>query len=205
MSQYVETAPTAIGLKNVWLPFTPNRDFKEDPRIFESAKGIYFYGPDGKKILDGSSALFTTPAGHARQEIADAVYDQIMRLDYTSSFLRSHPTSFAACEQVVKLLPTGFNQLFLVNSGSEAIDTALKIAIQYQRARKQASRTMFVSREKAYHGANLSGVALSGIASNRRDFGMPIIPVVHMRNTWLESNRFQDRKSVVRERVLVAV
>ncbi len=191
MSQLVEAAPIAPGLKNQWLPFTPNRDFKEDPRIFERAKGIYFYGPEDKPILDGSSGLFTTPAGHGREEIAEAVYAQILRLDYTSSFYRSHPGAMAACQEIGKLLPVGLDHIFLTNSGSEAVDTALKIALQYQRARKQGTRNIFVSREGAYHGANLSGVALSGIAGNRRDFGMPILPVVHMRHTWQEANRFQ--------------
>ena len=191
MAQETAIAPALVGLKNQWLPFTPNRDFSEDPRLFTGAKGIYFYGPKDKKIIDGTSALFTTPAGHGRQEIADAVYDQIRRLDYTSSFLRSHPGSVAACQKIVSLLPEGLDQVFLTNSGSEAVDTALKVVLQYWRSIQQASRTMFVSREKAYHGSNLSGVALSGISANRRDFGSPILPVVHMRHTWLEANRYQ--------------
>jgi beta-alanine--pyruvate transaminase len=180
-----------VGLESQWLPFTPNRDFKEDPCIFERAKGLYYYDPDNKPILDGSSGLFTTPAGHGRQEIADAVYEQVLKLDFTSSFLRSHPASFAVCARLLKLLPQGLDRIFLTNSGSEAVDTAIKMAQQYHRARGQASRAMFVSRERAYHGSNLSGVALSGIASNRRDFGLPLLPVVHMRHTWLEANRFQ--------------
>ena len=181
---------TSVDLKNQWLPFTPNRDFKEDPRIFESAKGLYFYSPQGDAILDGSSALFTTPAGHARPEIADAIRDQVMHLDYTSSFLRSHPGSNAVCNRLAEILPPGMGTIFLCNSGSESIDTAAKIALQYHRAEGQSSRSIFVSREKAYHGSNLSGVALGGIGANRRDFGMPLLPVVHMRPTSLESNKF---------------
>jgi beta-alanine--pyruvate transaminase len=196
MAQDTGIAPVAVGAKNQWLPFTPNRDFSEDPRLFTGAKGIYFYGPSGQEIIDGTSALFTTPAGHGRQEIANAVYEQIQLLDYTSSFLRSHPGSVAACEGIIELLPKGFERIFLTNSGSEAIDTALKIALQYWRSIKQSSRTIFVSRERAYHGSNLSGVALSGISANRRDFGSPILPVVHMRHTWLESNRFQPGQGV---------
>jgi len=178
------------GLENQWLPFTPNRDFKDDPRTFSRAEGVYFYGPNEEKILDGCSALFTTPAGHGRKEIADAVHQQILTLDYTSSFLRSHPWSSAVCETVSALLPEGMDRVFLVNSGSESIDTALKMAQQYHRVRGEASRTIFVSRERAYHGANLSGVALAGLPNNRRSFGSPILPVVHMRHTWLEENRF---------------
>jgi beta-alanine--pyruvate transaminase len=180
----------AVEMESQWIPFTPNRDFKHDPRLFESAKGNYFYGPGGLKILDGSSGLFTTPAGHGRQEIATAVYDQILELDYTSSFLRSHPKSFELCEKLTGLLPEGLNKIFLVNSGSESVDTALKIALHYHRVRKEASRTVFVSRERAYHGANFAGVALAGLPNNRRAFGPPILPVVHMRHTWLEANRF---------------
>jgi beta-alanine--pyruvate transaminase len=182
---------TAIDMENQWLPFTPNRDFKEDPRIFEGAKGVRFYSPQGEEILDGSSALFTTPAGHGRLEIADAIHKQVLHLDYTSSFLRSHPGSNALCKNLATILPPGMDKIFLCNSGSEAIDTAVKIALQYQRARGHGSRSIFVSREKAYHGSNLSGVALGGIPSNRADFGLPLLPVVHMRHTLLESNKFQ--------------
>jgi beta-alanine--pyruvate transaminase len=191
MIDTIEIQSVAAGLRNQWIPFTPNRDFKEDPRMFVRASGKYYYGPDGKAILDGSSGLFTTPAGHARQEIAGAVYQQIQTLDYTSSFLRSHPGAITAIEALLPLLPEGLDQIFMTSSGSEAVDTAVKIALHYQRARKQATRTLFVSRERAYHGSNLTGVALSGIPSNRRDFGVPMMPVVHMRHTWLEENRFQ--------------
>lgn len=186
--KHTESLP---GLENQWLPFTPNRDFKDDPRTFTRAEGVYFYGPAGEKILDGCSALFTTPAGHARREIADAVHRQILQLDYTSSFLRSHPGSSAVCETISALLPEGMDRVFLVNSGSESIDTAVKIAQQYHRSRGEASRTIFVSRERAYHGSNLSGVALGGLPNNRRSFGSPMLPVVHMRHTWLEENRFE--------------
>lgn len=182
---------TMAGLESQWLPFTPNREFKRDPLVFDRAEGNYYFTPEGDRIFDGSSALFTTPAGHGRREIVKAVSDQLERLDYTSSFLRSHPTSWAATMAVAKLLPRELSQIFFVNSGSESIDTAVKIAQQYHRCRREASRTIFVSRERAYHGSNLSGVALSGIPSNRRNFGAPLLPVVHMRHTWLEANRYQ--------------
>jgi beta-alanine--pyruvate transaminase len=172
-----------------WLPFTPNRDFAQHPKTFVRAKGNYFYGPDGQPILDGSSALFTTPAGHARQEIAAAVSNQIMQLDYTSSFLRSHDVAPRLVSELAALLPQGLSNLFFTNSGSEAVDTALKIALQYHRARGEASRGMIVSRERSYHGCNLSGVALAGMANNRRHFGLPMLPVVHMRHTWLKENK----------------
>ena len=177
-----------------WLPFTPNRDFRKDPKLFASAKGAYYYGMDGEKIFDGSSGLFTTPAGHGRVEIADAVRDQILELDFTSSFLRGHKKSFTAAERVAALLPQELDRIFFVSSGSEAVDTAIKVALAYHRARGEGSRSMFVSRERSYHGVNLGGVALGGLVNNRRAFGVSGIPVVHMRHTWLAANRFTQRQ-----------
>ena len=179
----------AINTDGLWLPFTPNRDFKEAPLLFTSAKGNYFYSPEGKAILDGSSALFTTPAGHGRQEIADAVHRQLLTLDFTSSFLRTHAGAVEVVQAVGELLPPEMPHLFFSNSGSEAVDTAVKIALQYHRVRKEASRNIFVSRERSYHGCNLSGVALAGMPNNRRAFGTPLLPVVHMRHTWLPGNQ----------------
>jgi beta-alanine--pyruvate transaminase len=179
-----------ILMEHQWLPFTPNRDFKKDPRIFSAARGVYYYSEDGKEIFDGSSGLFTTPAGHARIEIADAVHDQIMELDFTSSFYRSHKKSFLVADRLAALLPDKLNKLFFTNSGSESVDTAIKISLAYHRARGDGSRTILVSRERSYHGVNLGGVALSGLVNNRRTFGVSAVPVVHMRHTWLESNKF---------------
>jgi beta-alanine--pyruvate transaminase len=173
-----------------WLPFTPNRDFKTDPRIFSAARGVYYYGPKGEEIFDGSSGLYTTPAGHGRAEIATTVHDQILELDFTSSFYRAHKKSFTTADRVAELLPANLDKLFFVSSGSEAVDTAIKISLAYHRARGEGSRAMFVSRERSYHGVNLGGVALSGLVNNRRAFGVSAVPVVHMRHTWLASNRF---------------
>jgi beta-alanine--pyruvate transaminase len=177
------------SMAHQWLPFTPNRDFKEDPKLFGSARDQYFYDLDGRAILDAGSGLFTTPAGHCRKEIADAVHAQLLELDFTPSFLRAHPKSFELANRLAALLPDGIDQLFFVNSGSEAVDTAMKIALAYHRARKDAGRTMFVSRERAYHGVNFGGIALSGLVNNRRAFGNLVHGVVHMRHTWLEENR----------------
>lgn len=185
-----QVTETAVSMENQWLPFTPNRDFKVDPKLFATAKGVYYYDPAGHPVLDGVSGLFTTPAGHGRLEIADAVRDQILELDFTPSFLRSHPKAFAVASRVAALLPPGLNRLFFAASGSEAVDTAMKICLAYHRARKDASRTMFVSRERAYHGVNFGGTALGGLANNRRVFGNLVAGVVHMRHTWLAENRF---------------
>jgi beta-alanine--pyruvate transaminase len=181
---------TAASFDHQWLPFTPNRDFKSDPRMFATARGLYYYSPEGKAILDGSSGLFTTPAGHGRVEIADAVRDQILELDFTSSFLRAHPKSFTVARRLAQLLPAGLDTLFLVSSGSEAIDTAMKVALAYHRARGEASRTLFVSRERSYHGVNVGGTLLGGMVNNRRAFSGLGVPVVHMRHTYMPENRF---------------
>jgi beta-alanine--pyruvate transaminase len=185
----IEKAGVA-SMEHNWLPFTPNRDFKEDPKLFSAAKGIYFYDQEGKQILDGSSGLFNMPAGHGRAEIATAVHNQILELDFTSSFLRGHEKAFLIADRLAEILPPSTGKLFFVNSGSEAIDTALKICLLYHRVRHEASRSIFVSRERAYHGSNFSGAALAGIANNRRAFGPPLLPVVHMRHTWTAEDRF---------------
>jgi beta-alanine--pyruvate transaminase len=182
--------PAAIRAASQWLPFTPNRDFLAEPRMFTSAQGAWYKSEDGRTIFDASSGLFTTPAGHGRAEIADAVYRQILELDFTPSFLRSHPKSFEVAARVAELLPDGMDKVFFVNSGSEAVDTAMKIAMAYHRARREASKTMFVSRERSYHGVNVGGTSLAGMVSNRRTFQGMTLPVVHMRHTLLEENRF---------------
>jgi beta-alanine--pyruvate transaminase len=179
----------AIQAAKQWLPFTPNRDFLGEPRMFTSAHGTWYKSEDGRAIFDASSGLFTTPAGHGRTEIADAVYKQILELDFTPSFLRSHPKSFQAAARVAELLPNGIDKVFFVNSGSEAVDTAMKISMAYHRARRDASRTMFVSRERSYHGVNVGGTSLAGMVSNRRTFQGMTLPVVHMRHTLLAENR----------------
>ncbi len=178
------------SLDHHWMPFTSNRDFKTDPKMFSRAKGVYYTSVAGDQVLDGSSGLFTTPAGHGRIEIAQAVYEQLLELDYTPSFTRSHPKAFALAERIAKLTPDGINRVFFVNSGSESVDTAMKIALAYHRARGEGHRTMFVSRERAYHGVNFGGVALSGMMKNRHAFGTGVPGVVHMRHTWLPENRF---------------
>jgi len=183
-------APDAPSMQHQWLPFTPNREFKSDPKLFARARDQYFYDPDGRAILDAGSGLFTTPAGHGRREIADAVHAQLLELDFTPSFLRAHPKSFALSDRLAALLPDGIDKLFFVSSGSEAVDTAMKICLAYQRAKGAPGRTMFVSRERAYHGVNFGGVALSGMVNNRRAYGNLVHGVVHMRDTWMNEDRF---------------
>lgn len=179
-----------VALDYHWMPFTANRDFKRDPKLFARAEGVFFYDPSGRAILDGASGLFTTPAGHGRREIAEAVHRQLLELDYAPSFTRGHEKSFALAQELARILPAGLDRVFFCNSGSEAVDTAMKIALAYHRARNQASRTVFVSRERAYHGVGFGGVALSGMVNNRRSFGPSLPAALHMRHTHLAENRF---------------
>lgn len=190
------TSPEALAKaksllsEHQWIPFSPNRDFLEDPKMFVAAKGVYYYDPSGRAILDGASGLYTTPAGHGRVEIADAVRDQILEIDFAAGFLRSHPKAFTLASRLAGILPAGINRILFASSGSEAVESALKIALVYHRVRKEASRTMFVSRERAYHGVNFGGTALGGLTNNRRTFGNLVGGVVHMRHTWSPENRF---------------
>jgi beta-alanine--pyruvate transaminase len=172
------------------MPFTPNRDFKSDPRMVVRASGMYYYNDRGDKIIDASSGLFCVAAGHCRKEISEAVHRQLGELDFVAPFLRGHPKSFELASRIAELTPGDLNRIFFVNSGSEAVDTAMKAALAYHQARGQSGRTMFVSRERAYHGVNFGGVALSGIVNNRRKYGPGIAGVAHMRHTQLEQNRY---------------
>lgn len=178
------------GLDPCWLPFTPNRDFKSAPRLLARAEGMYYWDETGRLLLDGCSGLFATAAGHGRREIAEAVHRQLLELDYAPSFLRGHPKAFELARRIAAITPDSIERLFFVNSGSEAVDTAMKICLAYHRARSAGRRTLFVSRERACHGVNLGGTALCGMANNRRPFGGLLAHVAHLRHTWLPQSRF---------------
>ena len=180
---------TPESLERHWMPFTNNREFKREPRLFDRASGMHYWTPTGRKVLDGSSGLFTTPAGHCRAEIATAVAKQLETLDFTPSFMRCHPGAFALADGVAALTPKGLDHVFFCNSGSEAVDTAMKIALAYHLARKEGQRTYFVSRERAYHGVNIGGTALGGMVRNREAFGALMPAVLHLRHTLLPENR----------------
>jgi beta-alanine--pyruvate transaminase len=180
----------SISLDEYWMPFTPNRDFKADPKIVVRAEGMYYWNDHGAKLIDASSGLFCVNAGHGRKEIAEAVHRQLSELDFIAPFLRGHPKSFELAQRVAELTPGDLNRIFFVNSGSEAVDTAMKVALAYHQARGQGGRTMFVSRERAYHGVNFGGVALSGIVNNRRKFGPTLPGIAHMRHTHVKENFF---------------
>ncbi len=177
-------------LEHQWMPFTANRDFKAEPRLLVKGEGMYYWSHRGDKILDGSSGLFCSPCGHARPEIAEAVYQQLQAMDYCAPFQMGHPGAFELAQRLATLTPGDLNRIFFVNSGSEAVDTALKIAYAYHRARGEGQRNRFISRERAYHGVNLGGTALSGLVKNREAFGPGLAGVAHIRHTWLPENRF---------------
>jgi beta-alanine--pyruvate transaminase len=185
-----QQAARRISLDEYWMPFTPNRDFKRDPKMVVRAEGMYFWNDRGDRILDGAAGLFCVAAGHGRREIADAVGRQLLELDFVAPFTRGHPKQFEFATRVAELTPGDLNRIFFTNSGSEAVDTAMKIALAYHQARGQSGRTMFVSRERAYHGVNFGGVSLAGMANNRRKFGPTLPGIAHMRHTHVPENRF---------------
>ncbi|MCP5080833.1 MAG: aminotransferase class III-fold pyridoxal phosphate-dependent enzyme [Alphaproteobacteria bacterium] len=178
------------SLEAHWMPFTANKDFKAEPRLIVKSEGVYAWDHKGGKVIDGSSGLFCVPAGHGRKEIADAVHNALLTNDYCSPFGSGQPTSFTLAQMVSNILPDPINHVFFVNSGSEAIDTALKIAMAYHRAKGDGQRTRFVSRERAYHGVNIGGVSLSGMVKNRETFSGVMPNVVCMRHTWNPEERF---------------
>lgn len=182
---------SASLLESHWLPFTDNRAFKREPRLFVRASGMHYWNERGDRILDGSSGLFTSAAGHCRPEIAKAVGEQLQTLDFTPSFMRGHPLAFKLADEVASLMPAGLGHVFFCNSGSESIDTAMKIAMAYHLARGEGQRSHFVSRERAYHGVNIGGTALSGMVRNREAFGTLLPGVLHMRHTLLPENRLK--------------
>jgi beta-alanine--pyruvate transaminase len=167
-----------------WLPFTPNRQFKSKPRVLSRAKGMYYWTPDGRQILDGVAGLWCVNAGHGRTEIAQAVATQLETLDYAPPFQMGHPPAFALANALVKIAPKGLDHVFFTNSGSESVDTALKIALAYQRVRGQGTRTRLIGRERGYHGVGFGGISVGGIAPNRKVWSASLLPGVdHLPHT----------------------
>ncbi len=179
----------AAWLAAHWMPFTGNRQFKADPRIIVGAKGAYLTDSDGRKILDGLSGLWCVGLGHGRSEIAEAVGRQAATLDYAPAFQFGHPGSFALANRIKDLTPAGLDHVFFTDSGSEAADTALKMARGYWRAKGQAAKTRLIGREKGYHGVNFGGISVGGIAGNRKTFGQGI-EADHLPHTHLAANAF---------------
>ena len=172
----------AFDLSAFWMPFTANRQYKANPRLLVSAKGMYYTSEDGRQVLDGTSGLWCVNAGHGREEIAQAVGRQLETLDFAPTFQMGHPAAFDFASKLAKLTPTGMDRVFFTNSGSESVDTALKIAIAYHRARGEGQRTRVIGREKGYHGVGFGGIAVGGLVNNRRAFPM-LGGASHLRHT----------------------
>ncbi len=181
----------ATSPEHFWMPFTANRQFKASPRLLERAEGMYYTASDGRQVLDGTAGLWCCNAGHGRREISEAVSKQIARMDFAPTFQMGHPLPFELAEKLAAISPEGLNRVFFTNSGSESADTALKIALAYQRAIGQGSRTRLIGRELAYHGVGFGGMSVGGMANNRRAFG-PMLPGVdHLPHTLdLQRNAF---------------
>lgn len=173
----MDAAKTVIpDLDALWMPFTANRQYKAAPRLLASASGMYYTTHDGRKILDGCAGLWCVAAGHCRKEIADAIAHQVQTLDYAPPFQMGHPLSFEAASKVAAIMPSGLDRIFFTNSGSESVDTALKIALSYHRARGEGQRTRFIGRERGYHGVGFGGMAVGGIGPNRKAFSANLMP-----------------------------
>jgi beta-alanine--pyruvate transaminase len=181
-------------LEAFWMPFTANRQFKSAPRIMVSAKDMYYTSEDGRQVLDGTAGLWCVNAGHGRETIANAVQKQVMTLDYAPAFQMGHPGAFELSERLVKLAPQ-FDHVFLTNSGSEAVDSALKMAIAYHRVCGQGTRTRLIGRERGYHGVGFGGISVGGIGGNRKFFGSLLPGVDHLPHTHdLEQNAFSRQQ-----------
>jgi beta-alanine--pyruvate transaminase len=176
-------APITNNLEAHWMPFTANRQFKKAPRMLVRAKGMHYWSHDGRQVLDGTSGLWCVNAGHARPEIAEAVKEQLLELDYSPGFQMGHPKVFELAARLTAITPQGIDHVFFTNSGSESVDTALKIALAYHRVKGDASRIRLIGRERGYHGVNFGGVAVGGMVANRKHFGALLAGVDHLRHT----------------------
>jgi beta-alanine--pyruvate transaminase len=175
---------TRTDMEAFWLPFTPNRQFKAKPRLLSKAKGMYYWTPEGRQILDAVAGLWCVNAGHGRSEITQAVASQLETMDYAPPFQMGHPPAFALANALVKIAPAGLDHVFFTNSGSESVDTALKIALAYQRVRGEGTRTRLIGRERGYHGVGFGGISVGGIMPNRKTWSASMLPGVdHLSHT----------------------
>jgi beta-alanine--pyruvate transaminase len=181
-----QSRATAIpnDLEAYWLPFTANRAFKAAPRLIARAKDMHYYTPDGRAVLDGTAGLWCTNAGHNRDPIVEAIRAQAAELDYAPAFQFSHPKAFELASRVAALAPADLDHVFFCNSGSEAVDTALKIALAYHNVRGEGARTRLIGRERGYHGVGFGGISVGGIVANRKFFGSLLAGVDHLPATY---------------------
>ena len=178
-----QTEPATNNLESFWMPFSANRQFKKKPRMFVSAKDMHYTTDDGRKVLDGTAGLWCCNVGHARPKVVAAVAKQIQELDYAPAFQMGHPKVFELASRVATLMPGTLDHVFFTNSGSESVDTALKIALAYHNVRGQAGRTRLIGRERGYHGVGFGGISVGGIVNNRKFFGSLLTGVDHLPHT----------------------
>lgn len=172
-------------LNAFWMPFTANRQFKKNPRMFVAAKDMHYTTADGRQVLDGTAGLWCCNAGHCRPKITEAIQRQAAELDYAPAFQMGHPIAFELANRVIDIAPKGIEHVFYTNSGSESVETALKLAIAYHRARGEGARTRLIGRERGYHGVNFGGISVGGIVNNRKVFGSLLNGVDHLPHTHL--------------------
>ena len=172
-------------LNAFWMPFTANRQFKKAPRMFVAAKDMHYTTSDGRQVLDGTAGLWCCNAGHCRPKITEAIQRQAAELDYAPAFQMGHPIAFERANRIIDMAPAGMEHVFYTNSGSESVETALKLAIAYHRARGEGARTRLIGRERGYHGVNFGGISVGGIVNNRKVFGSLLNGVDHLPHTHL--------------------
>ena len=181
----MSAVPSEAALRAWWMPFTHNRHFKSKPRLIVAGQGAYYTLADGRRVFDGLSGLWCSPLGHSPARVVEAVQKQVATLDFAPSFQMGHTAAFTLAERIASLAGRPDDKVFFVNSGSEAVDTALKIAVAYHRARGEASRTRIIGRERGYHGVGMGGISVGGILANRKMFAPLMIPGVdHLPHTW---------------------
>ncbi|MEJ2059980.1 MAG: aspartate aminotransferase family protein [Gammaproteobacteria bacterium] len=191
VNRYQNIIQDRASRESFWMPFTANRQFKDAPRLLVAAEGMHYTTADGRKILDGQAGLWCVNAGHGQRKIVEAIQRQIEELDFAPTFNMGHPLPFELANRLVKHTPGDMNYVFFTNSGSESVDTALKIAIAYHRARGEGARQRLIGREKGYHGVNFGGVSVGGIVTNRKQFGSLLTGVDHLPHTLnIKANAF---------------
>ena len=177
------TVPPGLSMDAYWMPFTANSQFKKNPRLFVKASGMHYWTDDGRKVLDGVAGLWCVNAGHARPKIVQAIQAQAAEMDFAPPFQMAHPKAFELADKVSKLTPVGLNRVFFTNSGSESVETALKMALAYHKVRGEGTRTRLIGRERGYHGVNFGGISVGGMVGNRKQFGTLLPGVDHLRHT----------------------
>jgi beta-alanine--pyruvate transaminase len=179
----MNTAPIPNNLEAFWMPFTANRQFKQNPRMLVGAKDMHYTAADGRQILDGTAGLWCVNAGHGRPKIVEAVSKQVAELDYAPAFQMGHPKAFELAARLSAMMPKPLDHVFFTNSGSESVDTALKIALAYHRAKGNGTKFRLLGRERGYHGVGFGGISVGGISGNRKTFGTMLTGVDHIRHT----------------------